>query len=146
MRIMAAGLPFLLFLLIAASDAVAEKMAVIVNIDSPMTTLSERDVRDIYMGEKKFFSGVKLMPIHYAEGPVKDTFLSLVVRLTPKEYKLHWTKKIFQEGASAPAIERRSPDVIRAVAKEKGAIGYVPINDVSGTEERRIRIILEIGH
>lgn len=138
-------LSLLMAIVIAAGSAeCAQKIAVIVNSTGPLTALSEGDIRDIYLGEKKFVSGIKVMPIHMAEGPVKAAFLMEIVKLSPAQYKLHWTKKVFQEGLAMPTFRGRSVDILGAVAAEKGAIGYVPQEDAS--EGKGIKVITTITH
>ncbi|MBI3398722.1 MAG: hypothetical protein HY026_05770 [Deltaproteobacteria bacterium] len=102
----------------------AEEIAVIVNEAGPLTQISEADVREIYLGNIKFLGGAAIAPIHYSEGPVKDAFLASIVKMNSREYRLYWTKKVFQEGAPVPAVQNNFPLILLFVSKNKGAIGY----------------------
>ncbi|MBI1821544.1 MAG: hypothetical protein HY036_02235 [Nitrospirae bacterium] len=111
--------------LIFVSNLHAEEIAIIVNETGPLVNLSEITIRDIYLGEKKFEGGVRIEAINYPEGPVKDAFFQAVLKMTSREFKLHWTKKLFGEGGELPLTETDPRDIIEAVKKKRGAIGYV---------------------
>ena len=112
---------FLLF----TSTLYAEEIAVIVNEKGPLINISTMEIKDIYLGNIKFIQGTAIIPIHYKEGVVKDAFLSSVVSMSSKQYRLYWTKKVFQEGGSMPAAQERSQLIALFVSKNIGAIGYV---------------------
>ncbi len=120
----------------------AGEIAVIVNETGPLTEISEADIREIYLGNIKFVKGMVVMPIHYKEGPVKDVFLSSIVGMDSKKYRLYWTKKVFQEGVSLPASQNSPSLIMLLVTKDAGAIGYVPISEMSGV--KGIKIITKI--
>ncbi len=88
-------------------------------------------IRDIYLGDKRFFGEVALVPISYGEGPLKDLFLKERVKMTPKEYKLHWLKKVFQEGLKIPRSIDSDFDIVEFVRREKGAVAYLPASSAA---------------
>lgn len=145
MAVITARLAFLILVFfLAAAEAQTSKVVIVVNEGGPLITLSERDIRDIYLGEKRFHGGVKVQPINYGEGPVKDLFIAAIVKMTPKEYKLHWTRKIFQGGVTAPLIERRASEIVRFVAQEAGAIGYIPAAAFDEKSMMGVRVLTSI--
>jgi len=108
-----------------SSNLYAEEIAVIVNETGLLTEISEADIREIYMGNIKFVKDTAVMPIHYKEGPVKDKFLSSIIGMNSKAYRLYWTKKVFQEGGTVPFAQDSFQLIALFVSKNKGAIGYV---------------------
>lgn len=122
-----------LFLGIAQAHAL--EIAVIVNSSGPLIDAADRDITDIYLGDKRFEDGIKILPLLYPEGDVKEAFLKEAVKMTPKEYKLYWTKKVFQEGIPIPKAPATPLDIVNAVKSDKGGIGYLPkemLKDLSG--------------
>lgn len=114
-----------------AADAPAVKgVVVIVNSDGPLTAVTPEVVRDIYLGEVRITDGITLEPVNYREGPVKDVFLSEVVKLSSREYKLLWVKLVFREGLRVPGTFGSSYDVIEHVVENKGGVGYVPSSEL----------------
>jgi len=125
--------------LLCPFDLFAEQIAIIVNQNGPLTHISKGDVREIYLGERRFVEGVRIVPIHCPEGPIKDSFLSSIIGQTSKAYKLHWTKKVFQEGLTLPEVKADPSEIVELVRKQQEAIGYVPRELVS--EDQGVRII-----
>jgi ABC-type phosphate transport system substrate-binding protein len=126
-------------ILLCPLDLFAGEIAIIVNENGPLTHISKEDVREIYLGERRFVEGVRIVPIHCPEGPIKDNFLSSIIGRTSKAYKLHWVRKVFQEGLTLPEVKADPSEIIELVSKQEGAIGYVPRGLVS--EDRGVRII-----
>lgn len=122
--------------------AYADDIAVIVNEAGPLTEISEKDIREIYLGNMRFAKGAVISPIHYSEGSVKDTFLSSIVGMTSREYRLYWTKKVFQEGGAIPISYDNFSSIISSVQTMPGAIGYAPVSELA--ETKGIRIIARI--
>lgn len=131
----------IIFLFFAA-NLYAEEIAVIVNEQGPLTQITETEIREIYLGNMKFAGGAALMPIHYKEGPVKDKFLSSVIGMDSKKYRLYWTKKVFQEGGSLPASQNSPQLIMLLVRKNAGAIGYIPASELD--EVKGIKVITKI--
>lgn len=132
-----------LLLMLSASGAQAMEIAVIVNATGPLINANKADVMEIYLGDKKFEGGVKITPLLYPEGDVKEAFLKEAVKMTQKEYKLHWTKKVFQEGTSIPKTLEYPGDIVKTVRNDKGGIGFLPkeiLKDISG-----LKVIMVIG-
>lgn len=117
-------------------------MAVIVNRSGPLTEIPREDIREIYLGNMRFANGVAIYPIHYRESPVKDAFLSSIIGMSSKEYRLYWAKKVFQEGGSFPASNDNFQSIISFVRKTPGAIAYVPASELA--ETTGVKIIAKI--
>ncbi len=116
----------LLFLFIFSSGASAAGFIVVVNSDGPLSNASASDIRAIYLGDKRFGGKVKFNPVNFTEGELKDAFLGSVVDMNSKEYKLHWIKKVFQEGLTLPKTMGDAKSVLEFVKGEKGALAYLP--------------------
>lgn len=135
---------FIITFLLFATNLFAEDIIVIVNELGPLIDISKAEIKDIYLGNIKIVKGVMVIPLHYSEGDTKDAFLTTIVGKTSKEYRLHWTKKLFQEGGAAPVSQKSFPLIVLSVRNIKGVIGYLPkseLGDVQG-----VRIITTINH
>jgi hypothetical protein len=116
---------FLIFLFLFPSHAYAQDYIIIVNRNGPLVDTKMEVIKEVYLGEKRFASSTRLLPVQFTEGPLKDAFLKTVIGMSPKEYKHHSIKKVFQEGFSIPSMG--SPvDIVKFVRKEKGAVAYLP--------------------
>ncbi|HAG49858.1 MAG: hypothetical protein A2X87_07665 [Deltaproteobacteria bacterium GWC2_42_51] len=134
---------FTVIFMFFAANLYAGEIAVIVNESGPLTQISEADIREIYLGNIRFIKGVAVTPLHYREGSIKDTFLSSIIDMNSREYRVYWTKKIFQEGGSIPVSQNSFGMIILTVKKDMAVIGYVPISELKETEG--IKIIKKIA-
>jgi hypothetical protein len=138
-----AAITFLLSFFLFSTACQALDIAIIVNPSGPLINATKVDVSDIYLGEKRFEGNIKIIPLLYPEGNIKDAFLREIVGMTPKEYKLYWTRKVFQEGLAIPKTLEHPGDIVKTVRNEKGGIGFLPkemLKEIEG-----IKIIMVIG-
>lgn len=133
----------ILLLLVFASGgpAHAGDFVIIVNPDGPLKNADASDIKEIYLGEKRFVDSVKLVPINHVEGQMKNAFLKNVVGMDSKAYRLYWIKKVFQEGISIPPSMGNVSAIIDMVKTEKGAVAYVPEGAVDDKQAGIIKII-----
>jgi len=134
---------FTVIFMFFAANLYAGEIAVIVNESGPLTQISEADIREIYLGNIRFIKGVAVTPVHYTESSIKDTFLSLIIDMNSREYRIYWTKKIFQEGGSIPVSQNGFEMIILSVKKDIAVIGYVPMSELK--ETGGIKIIKKIA-
>ncbi len=126
----------------AAPSSGADGIAVIVNGSGPLGGLTGSDIKDIYLGNIRFVEGVKVTPLHYKEGPVKDAFLKTMVGKDSFKYRQYWTKKTFQDGTPSPATKGSPTEIFSAVAGVPGAIAYLPESELG--DGRGVRVITKL--
>ncbi|MBI5237914.1 MAG: hypothetical protein HY887_05775 [Deltaproteobacteria bacterium] len=126
-----------------APCAGADGIAVIVNNTGPLSGLTESDIKDIYLGNLRFVEGVKITPLHYKEGPVKDAFLKSMVGKDSFKYRQYWTKKTFQDGTPSPATKTSPADITSVVIGNRGAIAYLPESELG--DLRGVRVITKLS-
>ncbi len=95
----------------------------VVIITHPATTISAGDVKDIFLGEKQFSGGTKLIPVDNAS--MQDSFLTKYLDMTKSKYSSSWTKKSFRDGLTPPAIKSGDAEVIDYIKRTPGSVGYV---------------------
>ena len=110
----------ILLMLVSFQYAAAGDVVVITN---PGVSVSEGDVRDIFLGEKQFAGSTKLVVIDNAA--LQDSFLSKYIDMDAAKYNGIWTKKSFREGLNPPPVKSGDAEVIEYVKRTPGAIGYV---------------------
>ncbi|MDR3419066.1 MAG: hypothetical protein P4L83_23065 [Nevskia sp.] len=88
-----------------------------------VTGLSTADVRDVYLGEKRFAGSTPLKPVDNAAQ--QSHFLSTVVKMEGDKYNSWWIKKAFRDGLVQPDVKSADVEVIEYVKATPGAVGYV---------------------
>lgn len=121
-----------------------EEIVVIVNEKSPLflllkkgkkKALLEKDLKNIYLGKVKFWGKTKILLVNQKDKKIFKAFLKKFIGITYTSYKNYWVKKVFTEGGSAPKIKAKSEDVVEYVSENKGGIGYLWKDDLTGEEE-----------
>lgn len=92
-------------------------------ISNSGTAVSAGEVKDIFLGEKQFAGGTKLIPVDNAA--LQERFLSKYMNMTGDKYNSMWTKKSFRDGLTPPAVKSADAEVIEYVKRTAGAVGYV---------------------
>lgn len=104
----------------AMPQALAEDLYVIAN---PNTTVTESDIREIFLGEKQFAGAVKIVPVDNVAA--QSDFLGKVMKMDAAKYSASWTKKSFRDGLNPPAPKSGDAEVLNYVKSTPGAVGYV---------------------
>src|SRR6186713_385809 len=102
----------------AAAAAYAE-VVVIVSAKSTATTMTADDIASIYLGKS-----TSMKPVDNAT-PVRAQFYTAVAGKDEAQVKAIWSKLVFTGKATPPKALASSADVVKAVAADPGAIGYV---------------------
>ena len=133
---------FITLLLVGfTSFAVAGEIVFIVNAHGPLVELSKRDIRKVYLGEKRFVGGVMVVPVEQ-KGDVKNLFLTSFMNMSAKDYRSHWTKKVFREGIQPPRPKDSMREIVDIVRNNTNVIGYVLSKGL--TDDKGIKIIKSI--
>jgi ABC-type phosphate transport system substrate-binding protein len=98
-------------------------VVVVVSAKSTTTTMTADEISQIYLGKSK-----AMKPVESA--PIRAQFYSKVAGKDEAQVKAIWSKLVFTGKATAPKELPSSADVVKAVAADPNAIGYVEKNAV----------------
>lgn len=118
-----------------------DRILVIANLSVPENTLTQKELRSIFLGEKSLWSDkqkisfalIKNTNIHHA-------FLESYIDKTVNQYKNHWKKLIFTGRGRNPTFFENEEQIIDYVSKVKGAIGYIPASKMNSDKVKKINI------
>jgi hypothetical protein len=86
-------------------------------------SVTSADVRDIFVGEKQFAGGVKLVPADNSS--LQADFLQKVLKMNSAKYAALWTKKSFRDGVNPPSVKSSDAEILEYVKHAPGACGYI---------------------
>ncbi len=119
--------------LLTAGNVWAEHIVVVVNANAPVQSLTANQVRDIYLGEKRRWNGVRVAPVDYKSNQtLQDRFLDSVLYMDASAYNNYWIKRAFRDGLKRPTVAVSPQEALQAVAQNAGGIGFFYASDVSG--------------
>jgi ABC-type phosphate transport system substrate-binding protein len=121
-------------------NATAAEMVAVVSANNPVTTLSQNQVMDIFLGKaSRFPDGTPAVPIDQVEGSeARDEFYAAFAGKSPAQLKAHWSKIIFTGRGQPPMAVSNSIEVKKHVVATPNAIGYIEKTLVDG----RVKVLL----
>lgn len=125
-------------------------IAIIVNKENTITTLSESEVKLYWMRKiKKRWPDINknIRPADYkSKTSAQTTFYSKVLGLTAADVETYFTQKQY-ESAERPQDKLSSDsEMINFVADEIGAIGFVNMSSLSDADKARVKVVCVVNN
>jgi len=118
----------LCLLLVGVSrPSTAEPLYVVCN---SAVSLTPRELRDVFLGEKQFAGTVRLKPADNVAA--QEAFLAKVLMMELAKYTTTWIKKSFRDGINPLPSKAGNAAALEYVRKEPGACSYVSAPPGSG--------------
>ncbi|MBI3474526.1 MAG: hypothetical protein HY010_02245 [Acidobacteria bacterium] len=120
------------------------KIAVVVNANNGVSTLTTAELRKLFAGEKRSWPGGQPVKLFVrAIGTPEHIALLKLLGMSDAEYKKHWTEQVFRgEAQSEPATLPSNGMQLEAVRSFAGAIALMPIDDVKAG----VKVVKVDGH
>ena len=111
--------------ILLGASAVAGDVKVIANPSVKVESLSARELKSLYLGEKSSINGAHVEPVIERRGPAHEAFLRDYLGQTDDELQKYYEALVFTGRGSMPKTVSSDAEVVAYVAKTRGAIGYV---------------------
>ncbi len=134
----------LMFLCTQITVAAARELAIIANKSFPAIVLTNKNVKEIYLGQREIIEGIRLKPVDqdYNQA-IRKVFMQRIIMLPVDAYSTYWNNRIFQRGGIPPALRKSSEEVVKTVVETDGAIGYVWLEEAQ-TVATRVKVLFTI--
>jgi len=121
----------LISLVSSGATATAEPIAVVVSDKVSVGSLTQAQLRQIFLGQPTRVGGKKVIPLNLpTDSTERQSFDQAVLGMSPQEVPRFWVDQRIRGKAKPPKTIPSSSTVARLVAKLPGAIGYVPASQV----------------
>jgi len=124
-----------LCLLVAlATSAAAADFVVIVNPDNPVSSLSVRDAKNIFLGKKgNWDNGGTIVLYSQFNSVLTDAFAGDVLGKSAQQFSTFWKKALFT-GTGRPPVELKDDaEMKKFIAADPKGIGYISASAVDGS-------------
>jgi TonB family protein len=111
--------------ILLGASAVAGDVKVIANPSVKVESISARELKSLYLGEKSSINGTHVEPVIERRGPAHEAFLRDYLGQTDDELRKYYEALVFTGRGSMPKTVSSDAEVVAYVAKTRGAIGYV---------------------
>jgi len=126
-----------LALVLASASMLAQSksddVAVIVNPQNQIDSISSADLRKIFAGEKRSWnSNIPIfLVVRAPQAHERDILLSHVLKMTESEYTQYWVKKVYSgEIPREPLALLSNGMQLEAIRADKGGIALINLTDV----------------
>ena len=136
---------FLGIISVSASQS-GDLIAVIVNKSNHVTRLSENDIRRIYSNSVLAWPDGEPITIYdlAVQDSVREEFSMKILGKTPEEVAEEWAHlKITNQAKNPPMTLKSQSFIVKRVASNKAAIGYVSYSAAKGNPDVRIVTTLQ---
>lgn len=128
-----AGFAVILIMLFFELPVHAEAV-VIGNKNIPESTLSENDVKEIFLGRKIQWSNhEKITFVLLKSGDFHEQFIEKYTGRSAKQFMMYWKRRVFTGKGRMPKSFENPEELRQFVAETEGAVGYLPEEDVDET-------------
>jgi ABC-type phosphate transport system substrate-binding protein len=107
-------------MLTVGANVARADVVVVVSAKSSTTTMTADEISQIYLGKSK-----SMKPVETSGSPIRSQFYSKVAGKDEAQVKAIWSKLVFTGKATAPKELPSSAEVVKAVAADPDAIGYI---------------------
>ena len=106
-------------------------LAVIVSSQSPISSLSENEVRQLFTGQIKTLSGMRVEPLDMPGGSdLRNRFYQGLMGRSPEQMRAYWTRLIFTGQGKPPQEVMNQDELARLLKGSPNSIGYLPGDQV----------------
>jgi ABC-type phosphate transport system substrate-binding protein len=108
-------------------------LAIVVNSETPVTSLSFAELRQVFLGDKQYWT--KDMPVvllmRAPTSAERDAVLNVIYQMKEPQFKQYWIAKIFRaELSSPPKIVYSTESTVSLISAIPGAIAFMAAGDV----------------
>jgi ABC-type phosphate transport system substrate-binding protein len=98
---------------------------VVVAKSSAVSSLSKKELKEVYLKKQQFSNGIKLVPINLpASSQIRSYFDRVTLRMEEAELGDYWNEKHYN-GINPPMVQNSQEAIKAMVKKVPGAIGYI---------------------
>lgn len=106
-------------------------LAVVVNSQSPISSLTENEVRQLFTGQIKTLSGLRIEPLDMPSGSaIRNRFYAALMGRSPEQMRAYWTRLIFTGQGKPPQEAVNQDELARLLQQSPTTIGYLPDDQV----------------
>jgi len=132
-----------LTIILLISNILAAEIAVIVNKESKITTITPQETAALFLGRKQSTRSMQVVTIieQPRDSELRKDFFRLVNGMSLIQVNAYWSRLQFSGDIQPPIVLSNNQSVLRAVQNDIKAIGYIDSNFVD--DSIRVALILK---
>lgn len=124
------------------ASLMASEIAVVVNKENPVESLTAKEVSDFFLSRRRAFpSGDAVLVFEQQrDSSLRESFFRMLNGMTIKQLNAYWARLQFSGEIQPPESLSGNIDVLESVKKNRNAIGYVD----AASLDNSVKIILRL--
>ncbi len=115
----------------------AEEFAIIANKTFYKNSISQEDLRDIFLGKKKNFGVNEQIVISlFEDKKIHTQFVHKIIRKTPNQFKIWWKLQLYKGQGVLPVSFKTKEKLLEYISSTNGAIGYINSEFINDSVKR----------
>lgn len=118
-------------------------LAVVVNTDSGVVSVTPEEARNLFLGRQKYLSAqLMALPVEQVvPEATREQFYARLVRMPVAQVRAYWARLYFTGKAQPPLQTSSAEETLGIVAANRGAVGFVEKDKL----DRRVRVVLVLS-
>ncbi len=130
----------LVFLLFLTTVSAAADIVVIGNLDTDISSLSSKQVQEIFLGRTRVFSdGSRVFPLDVSD--LRVEFYQKLTHRPIEQIDGYWARLQFSGRSSPPELKKDQQAVVAAVKENRGVVAYIERKIV---DETQVKILFSV--
>ena len=110
----------------AEEEKIAPKILIIAHLDVNQVEITPKEIKAIFLGNQTRWADEESVTFFLLkEGKTHDQFLQKYIEKTPSQFDRYWKQLLFTGKGKMPKRFKTELELMRYVAKTKGAVGYI---------------------
>ena len=120
-----------------AAETLAADFVVVVHAENALSSMTEQDIKQIFLGKKTTWSNDRTIDIIIQEDTDAHTgFTQDILGKTSQQFMIYWKKMLFTGKGLLPRSVKTDAEVKAFVASNPDAIGYLSPDALDNTVKR----------
>lgn len=126
-----------------AIPAYGNELAIVVNKNSPIKSISMKDVKSIFTGEKaKWSDGRNIVVVDYKRNvDMKKNFCEKILKMSQIQLYKRWIKASLLGKGSQIVLVSTQQEVIDRLNKDPESVGYVDRAEIKNSNLKKLQVI-----
>lgn len=109
------------------------ELVIVTSTNSPINSLTENEVRQLFSGQLRSISGQRLQPLDLsARDSTRELFYQKLMGRGPDQMRAYWTRLIFTGQGQPPREVSGVQELLTLSASSTEYVGYLPADQVTG--------------
>jgi len=122
----------------SAMAATQRSLVVVCSVESPLTSISNTEVRKLFLGVPVIKGNTRLNPLrNVSDKDIEEVFLQKVIFMSKRDYERRLLSTVFRRGGERPVTYSDTGELIGQLKSSPDSLSYMWSDQIEQLEELR---------